>query len=46
MSILQKMLESSAGGEASNAGKDGNGEDGEDGEDGDGEEGNNEVATH
>jgi hypothetical protein len=37
---LQEMLESSAGGEASNAGKDG------DGEDGDGEDGDNEVAAH
>jgi hypothetical protein len=37
---LQEMLESSAGGEASNAGKDG------DGEDGDGEDDDNEVAAH
>jgi len=42
LSTLQEMLESSAGGEASNAGKDGDG----DGEEGDGEDGDDEVATH
>ena len=39
LSILQEMLETSAGGEASNAGKD------SDGEDSDGEDGNGEVAS-